>query len=42
LLYGIHVVNDYATCIVVPIMYLLVLPSLFDLRYGLWCVHCGR
>jgi hypothetical protein len=24
LLYGVHVVNDFATCIVVPVMYLLV------------------
>jgi hypothetical protein len=38
LLYGVHVVNGFATCIVAPIMYLLVL---LGLMYGLWCVRCG-
>jgi hypothetical protein len=39
LLYGVHVVNDFATCIVVPIMYLLVFALLVSSE--VWVVVCA-
>jgi hypothetical protein len=39
LLYGVHAVNDFTTCIVVPIMYLLVFALL--VWSEVWVVVCA-